>query len=362
MKVKVISVKPILTEVQIKAKEGHKFPESHYKQIIKTDADVYGINENGEKQLLFKFRKNVIPNDVCVKAYMALEKHAKHKNHNRGAAAGVINTNNTNNTNNKNNTNNINMSKLPNHVGKITKKDKFRIFYKTKSGKISKDNISNMAQSNIAGYYDRPDRNLYNTNTKNKKINININLTKKMSNSKGVTKDKKGAPLCRTTKFTANEVEKWKMTVPLIKCADKLFAELVPDKHTIQLKRARLTPQFQIDNTAYSTITINYDWRTSAHRDSGDLEEGFGNLLVLEKAKCIDREDNKDSMKKYNKTTGYYGSYLGFPRWGIAVDVRQGDYLAMDVHQFHANTEIKGSGRLSVVCYLRKKMINCKKT
>ena len=153
VKVKVITVKPILTEEQIKAKEGHKFPESHYKQIIKTDADVYGINESGEKQLLLKFRKNVIPNDVCVKAYMALEKHAKHKNHNRGAAAGVININNTNNTNN------INMSKLPNHVGKITKKHKFRVFYKTKSGKISRDNIGNMAQSNIAGYYDRPDRN-----------------------------------------------------------------------------------------------------------------------------------------------------------------------------------------------------------
>ena len=50
MKVKVISVKPILTEVQIKAKEGHKFPESHYKKIIKTDSDVYGINENGERR------------------------------------------------------------------------------------------------------------------------------------------------------------------------------------------------------------------------------------------------------------------------------------------------------------------------
>ena len=333
MKVKVITVKPILTEEQIKAKEGHKFPESHYKQIIKTDTDVYGINESGEKQLLLKFRKNVIPNDICVKAYIALEKHAKHKNNNRGAAAGVINS----------------TKMLPSHVGKITKKHKFRVFYKTKSGKLSRDNIGNMAQSNIAGYYDRPDRNLYNTENKN------TNKTKTNSNSKGVVKDKKGAPLCRTTKFTAQEVEKWNNTIPLVKCADKLFKELVPDRYAIQLKRAKLTPDFQIDNTAYSTITLNYDWRTSAHRDSGDLDEGFGNLLVLEKEKCI------DSLKKDGlQHKGYTGGYLGFPRWGIAVDVRQGDYLAMDVHQFHANTEIHGSGRLSVVCYLRKKMINCK--
>ena len=41
VKVKVITVKPILTEAQIKAKEGHKCPESHYKQIIKTQIQIH---------------------------------------------------------------------------------------------------------------------------------------------------------------------------------------------------------------------------------------------------------------------------------------------------------------------------------
>jgi len=61
------------------------------------------------------------------------------------------------------------------------------------------------------------------------------------------------------------------------------------------------------------------------------------------------------------------------------VDVRTGDFLAMDVHEWHCNTEmflvnpqIQGNytqreidnkwyfNRLSVVCYLREKMIRCK--
>jgi len=312
--IKIITLKPILSKDSINNKEGQYFSEKHYTEhnpVVKSNTDVYGIEEDGTKKLLFKFRKNVIQDKICIDAYNALEKHARHKNSNRGAAAGKLK-----------------LSKLPSHVGKITKTDSFRVFYKTKSGKVSRDNISNVSQSNIAGYYDRPDRNNYN------------NKTKKMT-----------IPMCRTTQFTKKNIEKWNNTIPLIKEADKLFKNLVPDRYKIQLDRANKTPKFQIANTAYSTITINYNWRTAAHCDNGDLDEGFGNLIVLEKS--------KSKSKKSENSEDYSGGYLGFPRWGICVDVRQGDFLAMDVHEFHSNTPIIGDGRLSVVCYLRKKMINC---
>ena len=163
--------------------------------------------------------------------------------------------------------------------------------------------------------------------------------------------------MCRTTQFTKKNIEKWKNTIPLIKAADNLFKVLVPDRYKIQLDIANKTPDFQIAKTAYSTITINYNWRTAAHCDNGDLDEGFGNLIVLEKSKSEKPESKESKSSKERK--GYMGGYLGFPRWGICVDVRQGDFLAMDVHEFHSNTSIIGDGRLSVVCYLRKKMINC---
>jgi hypothetical protein len=342
-KIPVIEVKPIMSDSEIEKKEGSYFPESHYNKIIKSDCDVYGILEDGTKKLLVKFRKNVISPAICKAAYLALEKHAQHRNYNRGAAAGKLK-----------------ISKLPEYVGKITKRDSFRIFYKTRDGKKTKDNVGNMAMSNIAGYYDKPDRNEYLKLKKTKKNTTkDMNATTRKTGINGKTSmnskpwigtgvDMYGIPLCRTTQFTKEEIDKWVDTVPFIKEADKQFKQLIPDRHVIQHKRASITPKYQIDNTAYSTITLNYDWRTALHKDKGDLEEGFGNLLVLEKSKSI-----PGSCKDYK------GAYLGFPKWGICVDVRQGDFLAMDVHEWHCNTPITGTGRLSVVCYLRKNMINC---
>ena len=120
---------------------------------------------------------------------------------------------------------------------------------------------------------------------------------------------------------------------------------MIPDRHKSQLKQARQTPKFTIKNTAFSTVTINYNWRTALHTDKGDLPQGFGNLVVLEEGK-------------------YHGGYTGFPQYGVCVDVRHGDFLGMDVHKFHCNTKItpitKDYSRLSLVCYLREKMIRCK--
>ena len=51
-------------------------------------------------------------------------------------------------------------------------------------------------------------------------------------------------------------------------------------------------------------------------------------------------------------------------QYGVAVDVRNGDFLAMDVHEWHSNTKLipvtKDYSRLSMVCYLRENMIKCK--
>lgn len=338
-KVTILILKQILSNDEISKKEGGYVSESECNHIIKSNTDAYYIDDDGIKKLLFKFRKNVIANKICIDAYNALEKHAQKKNHNRGAAAGKLKK-----------------SKLPNHVGKITKTDKFRIFYKTKSGKVSRDNIGNMSKSNIAGYYDRPDRNNYNNNNKTK----SKNKTKKFK-AKNVSLDVHGVPMCRITKFTKDEPEKWKSVIPLVEEVDKLFKKLVPDRHSIQLSRAKKTPDFQIADTAYSTITVNYDWRTAIHRDSGDLEEGFGNLCVLEKEKSKIGKDGVDEVNELDNTVGYKGCMLAFPRFGACIDVRQGDFLAMDVHEYHSNTELEGKGRLSVVCYLRKKMLNCLK-
>lgn len=145
-------------------------------------------------------------------------------------------------------------------------------------------------------------------------------------------------PICRQTAFTMNHPLKWEQIIPLIKDIDTQYKKLFPKHHSIQHKEAQSTG-FVIDNTAFSTITTNLNLQTACHYDKGDFSRGFGNLVVIERGK-------------------YEGGFTGFPQYGIAVDVRSGDFLGMDVHRLHGNEPIipktKDAERLSLVSYLRE--------
>jgi hypothetical protein len=152
--------------------------------------------------------------------------------------------------------------------------------------------------------------------------------------------------VCRITKFTASEPEKWNRIVPLIQDIDKMYKHLCPKEHASQYAAAQSTA-FHIPKTAFSTVTTNLNFRTAAHYDSGDWSEGFGNLVVIERGKP------------------YKGAHTGFPQYGVAVDCRTGDFLAMDVHQIHGNSPMvpgdETSERISLVSYLRQNIVkNCK--
>lgn len=302
---------PIISDQKIKELEGHFFPLESFPIISKgQNVDIYRLDNNGNRHLLLKFRRNVIPKKLTKTAFHALEKEASRTHYNRGAPAGILRR-----------------SQLPPYVGQLVKPRKFRTFYYGAYDlKYHKDSIGNKAQSSIIGYYDQVDRNLYRRASVKERIKQGI----------------KPLP-CRMTQFTKNEPEKWAQVVPLISKIDSLFKKLVVDKYRKQKKRALMTPDYMIENTAFSTVTINYNWRTALHRDAGDFQEGFGNLVVLEKG------DVK-------------GGYLGFPQYGICVQVKDGDFMAMDVHQWHCNTELentKESVRLSMVSYLREGMLKC---
>ena len=301
-KIQVVIVKKHYTDDYMKDKEGDYFDEKHYDKVINSDCDCYYIDENNNKKLLMKFRKNVIPNNLCKIGIANLKKAAQKTHDNRGASAGKID-----------------LKKMPSYANEehqLINKNKFRVgaYISRITGKIVKNTLGNISQSNIIGYYDKRDRN-----------------------------HKSNTP-CRTTAFTSKEVEKWNNVVPLIESIDKQFKKLVPVNHRIQYDQAHKT-DFVIKDTAFSTVTINYNWRTALHKDAGDLKDGFGNLVVLEEG-------------------DYKGGYTGFPQFKVCVDVRNGDFLAMDVHEWHCNTKItpvsKDYTRLSMVAYLREKMINCK--
>ena len=144
----------------------------------------------------------------------------------------------------------------------------------------------------------------------------------------------------RETMFLSDHPEKFKKMIPFVQKIDALYKKLVPDHYKKQYAKAKET-YFKIGNTSFTTMTTTINFQTTIHKDTGDDEEGFGNLAVIERGK-------------------YTGGETCFPQYGIGVDVREGDILFMDVHEWHANLPIikenENVERLSVVCYLRRKV------
>jgi hypothetical protein len=181
-----------------------------------------------------------------------------------------------------------------------------------KDGKVSRQTIAKeFVNSGVAGYYDRSPR----------------------------------FPNCRLTAFNRHHLDKFKNAYPIIKLVDSYYKKLVPKEYKMQRELADRTAQdFVIPDTAFTTITVNKNYRTAVHKDSGDFKDGFGNLVALRKGT-------------------YTGCYLTLPRWGVGFDLQNGDLLLMDVHQWHGNTPMvlddKRAVRLSLVMYYRENMIHC---
>ena len=174
---------------------------------------------------------------------------------------------------------------------------------------------------------------------------------------------------CRLTSYTQRFFKQYRHGIPFIEAVDDKFKQLVPDAHKKQHAAASKKPMFRIEDTAFSSVTLNRNFRTALHCDAGDYMDGFGNLSVIERGE-------------------YSGGYTLFPQYGIGFNIRTGDFLAMDVHQWHCNTELsetpaqakknkqlpdiykddattgtfgtnKNFTRISFVCYLRDKLRQC---
>ena len=103
------------------------------------------------------------------------------------------------------------------------------------------------------------------------------------------------------------------------------------------------------NDTPFTTVTVNKNFRTAAHRDAGDLHEGFSNLTVVAKG---DQQ--------------WTGGYLVLPEFRVAINIRPGDLLLINNHAgIHGNTELlppegktlADMERISLVCYFRENML-----
>lgn len=315
LKVREVVVEPVMSNDEIKAREGTYFTDKDIK-IFDEDVDVYG-KEDGKKKLLARFRKHVLPNPLIKTGWEAYYQTAA-ASRNRGAAAGPIKKD-----------SNYWKKRKPTDINRWSARY-------MQDGKLSKMRVNNNVFSSVLGYFER---------------------TPFM-----------GLP-CRLTSYTQKYFHQYKHGIPFIQAIDKTFKRLIPDRHAKQLAAASEKKAYKVADTAFSSITINRNFQTALHMDDGDFRDGYGNLSVIERGK-------------------YSGGATLFPRFGVGFNVRTGDFLAMDVHEWHCNTELFESAtdkafnkalpkihhddintgtlggdkpftRISFVCYLREKLRGC---
>jgi hypothetical protein len=151
---------------------------------------------------------------------------------------------------------------------------------------------------------------------------------------------------CRKTAFAKKYFEKFTEGIPFIKEVDKLYKELCPAHWEKQNAIARGTNRnYVIEDTTFTTVTVNRNFQTAVHKDAGDYPEGFGNLCVYTRGQ-------------------YEGSYFCLPEYRIAINLQATDMLFVDVHKWHGNTPFKNCSedflRIAFVMYYREFMLTCK--
>ncbi len=312
------------SDAEFAKNEGKFFEVTPEVTVFNEDVDVYAIQTDEDvaagaprRKLLAKFRKNVFkPEQVQVgwDAFRLLAIPSR----NRGAAAGPIDLK---------------------GVYWSRRKPVETTGWSTRymqNGKVSKMRVNNVVASGVIGNYERTPF--------------------------------LGQP-CRMTGYTRRGLKQYLHGIPYLEAIDRKFKELVPDSHKKQLAEVSKKPMYQISDTAFSTLTVNMNFRTALHKDAGDYSQGFGNLSVIEWGK-------------------YHGGETLFPRFNAAFNLRTGDFVAMDVHEWHCNapihetkedaafnqsipdirtrdaaTGVIGSQerfqRISFVCYFREKLEDC---
>jgi hypothetical protein len=175
---------------------------------------------------------------------------------------------------------------------------------------ISDTNYAQSVMSGIAGYYDRYPR----------------------------------IPYGRMTSYTEKNFEQYTNCYPFLRKLNNQFRELLPKRWNNQrIEANKLDPKFLIDETVFTTLTVNHNWRTACHRDAGDLHEGFSNICALGK--------------------GWQGGEFLLPEFRIGIKLESGDMLLVNNHGgIHGNDALVGedNDRMTIVAYFREKMVDLK--
>jgi hypothetical protein len=153
-------------------------------------------------------------------------------------------------------------------------------------------------------------------------------------------------PFCRTTAFTLEHVKDWHDVLPMVHHVASVYAREAPDQYKRQRAFTdKCSQDFVIRDTPFTTLTINHNVIGTIHKDAGDFKDGLGIITVVRRG-------------------SYAGALLAFPQYKVGVDLRDGDLVFFNPHDWHAVTEFEGSlsedhERISVVYYARTGVAKC---
>jgi hypothetical protein len=337
---------------------GQFLDESHFDTLIEEDTDCY-LQSEDESNIAFKFRKNFFSKEEQDAAYSGLREAAT-PTQNRGLAAGPKGEKCGGRewvTEFQMQVFDLLQKEAENTAITIDIKeeiDRLRELYRDKestrglvwlSALVKQDNFN--FENWLSGVMNHSviDRKKEAFAVENKYISDTTYANQVNSGIAGWFDRYPRIPYGRATSYTQHSYDKFKLSFPFLQTLDRGFAELLPTRHAAQRAAAdQIDPAFLVPKTVFTTITVNKTFRTAAHRDAGDFSNGLSNLLVL------------------SNNGNYTGGYLILPEVRVAVNVRPGDLLLVNNHEYiHGNTPIvlqdDTAERVSLVCYLREKML-----
>ena len=322
--VRVIRLMDCRPDAEVNPLGGQFLDDSQYDTLIRGEStDVY----KPDGSPLLRFRSQIFSKEDCVAAWKAL-RQVNFGSANRGMAGGAVEGIEDGQLMSHKK---ADLKRGPKQKGRgsvYAQKGNVRMRPLKKDGTLSNTEYAatyaagDILPSAVVGYYDRYSR----------------------------------IPYCRMTAFNLENKELFQQAMPYLRAIDRVFAEEMPERYAAQKAMIERTkPDWVIKDTVFTTITVNKSWRTACHKDEGDLKEGFGVMTALWAA------EGGDGLKLQMGKA--WGNYLIFPKYRVAVSMTAGDVLLADVHEWHGNSPFlgveKAHERISLVCYMREKMVLC---
>jgi len=304
---------------------GTFLDHSHYDTLVDFDCDFYAPNssltgENGEHNIIFKFRKNVFSEEEQRGAYEGLIKAAG-ESQNRGQAAGpkgeklggrewvtdwqlaVLDA-------------------IMNPTARLDGEDPVVLLVREK-GKFKEESTRGLVwlRSKIVkegeeyeGFFDRwlegvlaspRDTWANQADAMSKNISGTSYANPVYSGIAGFFDRYPRYPYGRVCSYNEKQPELFEKCYPYIRKLNQMFRELLPERWANQRAAAdKLDNRFTVGgDTVFTTLTVNKTFRTAAHRDAGDLSSGFSNLGVISTGK------------------DFTGGYLVLPEFRVAVNI-----------------------------------------